>query len=239
MPIEKIQTQGRADTVFSALRQEIVNGAFRAGEKLPSAGSMSRQFGVSIATIKAALQHLSALGLIETRVGQGSFVLAFDPNRYLDQISDFLFTRHDIAQLNEYRLHLEMSIIRLAIKKVPEIDFQRMEQLLRRMDEAEENRDVEQRARLDYQFHLEIAKATGNNLFVLTYEMIGKLVRRHTAFLNAEFFKRSLTGEDVHRRLFQAIKDRDIKACQRCYVEMLYFLEEPPEDAAAGPGGAG
>jgi GntR family transcriptional repressor for pyruvate dehydrogenase complex len=90
MPIEKIQKQGRADTVFSALRREIIDGGFQAGEKLPSAGSMSRQFGVSIATIKAALQHLAALGLIETRVGQGSFVLAFDPNRYLDQVSDFL-----------------------------------------------------------------------------------------------------------------------------------------------------
>jgi GntR family transcriptional repressor for pyruvate dehydrogenase complex len=230
MPIEQIQKQGRADLVFSTLRREIMDGVFQAGEKLPSAGSMSRQFGVSIATIKAALQHLAALGLVETRVGQGSFVLAFDPNRYLDQVSDFLFTENDIAQLNEYRLYLEMAITRLAIKKAPGINFQRMEQLLHRMDEAVQARDVEQHGSLDYQFHLEIAKATGNNLFVLTYEMTEKLVRRHTTFLNDKYFRQLRTGEDVHWRLFKAIKDRDITACRRCYMEMLYFLENPPDD---------
>ena len=232
MPIEKILRQGRADMVFSALRGEIMNGAFHTGEKLPSAGSMSRQFGVSIATIKAALQHLAALGLIETRVGQGSFVLAFDPNRYLDQVSDFLFTENDIVQLNEYRLYLEMAMTRLAIKKAPGINFHRMEQLLHRMDEAVLNNDIEQHGRLDYQFHLEIAKATGNNLFVLTYEMTGKLVRRHTTVLNSKFFRQPRTGEDVHWRLFRAIKDQDIRACRRCYREMLYFTDEPPEDFA-------
>jgi GntR family transcriptional repressor for pyruvate dehydrogenase complex len=232
MPIEKIQTQGRADMVFAALRKEIIDGTFQAGEKLPSAGSMSRQFGVSLATIKAALQRLAVLGLIETRVGQGSFVLAFDPNRYLDQVSDFLFTEHDIAQLNEYRLCLEMAIARLAIQKAAGAHFQRMEQLLLRMDEAARKQDVEQHGILDYQFHLEIAKATGNNLFVLIYELTGKLVRRHATFLNDEFFKRPRNKEDVHWRLLRAIKDKNIEDCRSCYVEMLYFREESPEDIA-------
>jgi GntR family transcriptional repressor for pyruvate dehydrogenase complex len=232
MPIEKIQTQGRTDMVFAALRKEIIDGTFQAGEKLPSAGSMSRQFGVSIATIKAALQRLAVLGLIETRTGQGSFVQAFDPYRYLDQVSDFLFTEQDIAQLNEYRLCLEMAIARLAIHKATGAHFQRLEQLLCRMDEAAGKHDIEQHGNLDYLFHLEIAKATGNNFFVLVYEMTGKLVRRHATFLNDEFFKQSRHKEDVHWRLFRAIKSKNIEACRSCYVEMLYFREKPPEAIA-------
>jgi GntR family transcriptional repressor for pyruvate dehydrogenase complex len=231
MPIEKIQKQGRADTVFAVLREEIIGGAFRAGEKLPSAGTMSRQFGVSLATIKAALQRLAALGLIETRAGQGSFVLAFDPGRYLDQVSAFLLTENDVAQLNEYRLYQEMAIARLAVKRASALHFQRMEQILRGMDESARNNDIELHGKLDYLFHLEIAKATGNNLFILMYEMIGELVRRHATILNDEFFKRPQDKEDVHWRLFKAIKDKDIEACRRCYVEMLYFMENPPEDA--------
>jgi GntR family transcriptional repressor for pyruvate dehydrogenase complex len=232
MPIERIQTRGRADTVFAALRKGIIDGTFQAGEKLPSAGSMSLQFGVSLTTIKAALQRLTVLGLIETKVGQGSFVLAFDPNRYLDQVSDFLFTEHDIAQLNEYRLYLEMAIARLAMHKVSGTHLQRMEHFLHRMDEAARERDIELHGWLDYQFHLEIAKATGNNFFVLIYEMTEKLVRRHATFLNDEFFKQTRNDEDVHWRLFRAIKDKNIEACRRCYVEMLFFMEKPPEDMA-------
>jgi GntR family transcriptional repressor for pyruvate dehydrogenase complex len=233
MPIEQIQRQSVADRVFAALREDIIGGAFQAGEKLPSAGSMSRQFGVSVATIKAALQRLATLGLIETRVGQGSFVLEFNPNRYLDQVSDFLFTDSDISQLNEYRLYLEMATTRLAMRKAAAANFQRMEELLRRMDEAARKKDIELHGQLDYQFHLEIAKATGNNIFVLVYEMIGKLVTRHATYLNDEFFKRVSAQpdrEDVHWRLFKAIRARDVNACRACYVEMLYFLESPPDE---------
>jgi GntR family transcriptional repressor for pyruvate dehydrogenase complex len=193
---------------------------------------MGRQFGVSISTVKAALQRLAALGLIETRMGQGSFVLDFDPNRYLDQVSDFLFTDGDISQLNEYRLYFEMAATRLAMEKAAPANFQRMEELLHRMDEAARIKDIELHGRLDYQFHLEIAKATGNNIFVLVYEIIGKLVTRHATYLNDEFFKR-VSGrheqEDVHWRLFKAIGAKDVTACRDCYVEMLYFLESPPE----------
>jgi GntR family transcriptional repressor for pyruvate dehydrogenase complex len=232
MPIEKIQKQGRADMVFAALRKEIIDGTFQTGEKIPSAGSLSRQFGVSLATVKAALQRLAALGLIETRVGQGSFVMVFDPNHYLDQVSDFLLTENDITQLNEFRLCLEMAIVRLVVKKTSGGNFRRMEQLLYEMDEAARKNDIELHGRLDYQFHLEIAKATGNNLFVLLYEMMGKLVCRHITILNSEFFRRPQDVEDVHWRLFRAIKDKDVETCRRCYVEMLYFMENPPEDIA-------
>jgi GntR family transcriptional repressor for pyruvate dehydrogenase complex len=232
MPIEKIQKQGRADMVFEALRKEILDGTFQTGEKIPSAGNLSRQFGVSLATIKAALQRLAVLGLIETRVGEGSFVLAFDPNRYLTQVSDFLFTENDITQLSEFRFCLEMAIVRLAIKKASQGNFQRMEQLLYSMDESGRKNDIELHGRLDYQFHLEIAKATGNNLFILTYEMMEKLVCRHITVLNNEFFRKPKDVEDVHWRLLRAIKDKDIDACRQCYVEMLYFMENSPP---AGP----
>jgi GntR family transcriptional repressor for pyruvate dehydrogenase complex len=233
MPIKRIQKQSVSDTVFVALRKEILDGAFQAGEKLPSAGSLSCQFGVSVATVKAALQRLAALGLIETRVGQGSFVLEFNPNRYLDQVSDFLLTDNDVSQLNEYRLYFEMAATRLAIKKAGESNFQKMEQILRLMDAAVRAKDIELHGSLDYQFHLEIAKATGNNIFVLVYEIIGKLVRRHATYLNDKFFKKvrdQKEGEDVHWRLLAAIKAGDIDVCRSCYVEMLYFMEGPPDE---------
>jgi hypothetical protein len=47
------------------------------------------------------------------------------------------------------------------------------------------------------------------------YEMIGKLVCRHTTLLNDEFFKRPQDKEDVHWRLFRAIKNKDIRVVQK------------------------
>lgn len=45
-----------------------------AGGKIPSENELAQQFGVSRVTVRNALQKLSALELLETRFGEGSFV---------------------------------------------------------------------------------------------------------------------------------------------------------------------
>ncbi|WP_010253395.1 FadR/GntR family transcriptional regulator [Treponema primitia] len=233
MGFEKIDRQSVSGRVFSSLRQEIINGAFPGGSRLPSAAQLGEQFGVSVASVKSALQKLAALGLIEIKNGQGSFVLDFNPNRYLEQLSDFFLTDSDITQITEFRLFLEMAAVKLAISRGTEENFSRMEELLRRMDQAALANDMELHGKLDYEFHLEISRATGNNVFVLVYEVTRKMFRQHTTILNEKFFKKAIVqkeGDDVHWRLYRAIREKDLKTCRACYVEMLYFREEPPVD---------
>jgi GntR family transcriptional repressor for pyruvate dehydrogenase complex len=228
MAFQKIIKKNLSDTVFQALRREIVNRGFKAGDKLPSMGQLSRQFGVSVATIKIVLQRLSALGLIETKTGQGSFVLTFNPDQYLNQMSDFMLNENDITDIAEYRLYTETAIAELAMKKAKKENFKNMENLLHLMDEAIKNNDIPLHGELDYKFHLEIAKATGNNLFVLACELAEKVLFKHTAALNEQFFKKTAKqrqGVDVHWRLFNAIKAKDAAECRKCYVEMLNVLE--------------
>jgi GntR family transcriptional repressor for pyruvate dehydrogenase complex len=231
MAFEKIKKQNVSDHVFGALRQEIIKGTFTGGTRLPSAAELSGQFGVSIATVKGALNKLATLGLIETKNGQGSFVLEFNPSRYLEQLSDFFLTDSDISQITEFRFFFELEAARLAIQKGTEENFKRMEDLLRQMDEAVHKRDMELHGRLDYEFHLEIIRAAGNNVFVLVYEVTRRMFRQHTTILNEAFFKKTIDqkeGEDVHWRLLRAIREKNIGACRDCYVEMLYFREALP-----------
>jgi GntR family transcriptional repressor for pyruvate dehydrogenase complex len=228
MPIEKITKKNLSDTVFQALRQEIISRRFKAGDKLPSMAQLSEQFGVSIATIKIVLQRLNALGLIQTKTGQGSFVLTFDPNQYLNQMSDLLKSENDITDIAEYRLYTETAIAELAMKKANKENFKNMENLLHRMDEAIKNDDIALHGELDYQFHLEIAKATQNSIFLHAAELVKKVLFKHTVALNEQFFKKTekqRQGVDVHWRLYNAIKAKDVKECRKCYVEMLNVLE--------------
>jgi GntR family transcriptional repressor for pyruvate dehydrogenase complex len=224
MAIEKITKESVSDTVFQALRQEIIKKNYKTGDMLPSMAQLSEQFGVSIATIKMALQRLSALGLIETKTGQGSFVLAFNPYQYLNQMSDFMLSENDINDIAEYRFYIETSVAELAIKNATEENFKNMENLLNQMGEAAKNNDIERHGELDYQFHLEICKATQNNIFVLACEIEKKILFKHTVVLNEQYFKKSTEqrpNEDVHRRLYKAIKAKDLQGCRKCYEEML------------------
>jgi GntR family transcriptional repressor for pyruvate dehydrogenase complex len=233
MAINKIEKQSVADRVFNALRQEILDQSFPVGGKLPSEGALSKQFGVSKASVKSALQRLATLGLIETRVGQGSFVREFNPLKYMDQIHEFLLSNRDISQITEYRMYMEMAGARLAIKKAKHENFEQMESLLRQMEEAREKNDVVLHGKLDYQFHLEICRATQNDIVVQAYEIIGRLLVQHTTILNDGYFKKisgQALGEDVHRKLYQAIKSGDLAACRRCYIDMFSVFENLEEE---------
>ena len=229
MSFEKIAKQSVADQVFNSLKQEILDRNFEIGVKLPSESDLSKQFGVSKATIKIALQRLATLGLIETRVGQGSFVQQFDTHQYLSQMKEFILSNHTISQITEYRIYVEMATTRLAIKRASEEDFVRMEEILRQMDEAIVQNDIVLHGKLDYQFHLEICRATGNNIFVLAYETIGKMLRQHTTILNDgcfNFLAGQKPGESIHWKLLQAIRERDINACRNCYIKMFSVFEK-------------
>lgn len=66
--------------LFQRLRGAILDGAFRAGERLPSTRTLSRDLGVSRNTVVAAVDRLVAEGYLETRVGSGTYVAARLPD---------------------------------------------------------------------------------------------------------------------------------------------------------------
>ncbi|WP_328544373.1 GntR family transcriptional regulator [Streptomyces europaeiscabiei] len=57
-----------------ALRDAILNGEFRPGERLPSANVLGERFGVSSSTVQNALRVLKQEGLVHSQLGRGSFV---------------------------------------------------------------------------------------------------------------------------------------------------------------------
>ena len=229
MDFNKVTKQERvAEQVYHALHQAILEKRFTAGEKLPSESALCEQFGVSKASIKSALYRLSTLGLIETRVGQGSFVLDPSDNLFLAQLGEIPLSDCNVSQINEYRLYFELDAVRLAMKRATDEDFRKCESILKRMDDSIVAGDIALHDKMDYEFHLEICKATKNRAFVFAYETVGKLLRRHAALLSEGYFKKisgQQPGEDIHWRLLDAIKAKDIDACRKCYLILFSVFE--------------
>lgn len=70
------QPAAKYNTVASTLYDQIRAGNFKQGDLLPSEPELCRRFGVSRHTVRAALRTLHEKGLIESRQGRGSTVLA-------------------------------------------------------------------------------------------------------------------------------------------------------------------
>mgnify|MGYP002153988818 CR=1 FL=1 len=73
------------EQIKNAIREEILNGKLKAGEKLPSVRNLARELSISILTVKKAYDELENEGFIESRQGLGTFVGKEDPNLRLEE----------------------------------------------------------------------------------------------------------------------------------------------------------
>ena len=65
--------------IFQKLHEEIRNGTFEAGDRLPSEVALGRRFSASRPTVAQALRELQQLKLVERHAGAGSLVRSLEP----------------------------------------------------------------------------------------------------------------------------------------------------------------
>src|SRR5690606_2156569 len=65
--------------VFEQVRQAILEGRLRPGERLPSTRAFARRLGISRSTLCLAYEQLLAEGYVESRHGSGTYVSAHVP----------------------------------------------------------------------------------------------------------------------------------------------------------------
>lgn len=120
----KIQKVSAADLVFDAMKQCIVTGKWVAGEKIPTEVQLSEMFGVNRLTVRVALQRMQALGLLDIRVGDGTYVRKFDMCANIVELSPFYSSETNSGEVREYRLYLEARVVKLASQRRTESELQ-------------------------------------------------------------------------------------------------------------------
>ncbi len=71
------------------LKNKIITGELKSSERLPSIKEISNEYGISVITVRKAIQSLADEGLVETRQGKGTFVIAQKFKRDMNRIISF------------------------------------------------------------------------------------------------------------------------------------------------------
>ena len=74
MGLSPVKRESISEQVYEQIKQMIIDREWELGEKLPSETELGNILGVSRVTVRQALQKLAVLGLVETRLGEGTFV---------------------------------------------------------------------------------------------------------------------------------------------------------------------
>ena len=113
----RIKKQSAADLVCQKMKEMVADGSWRPDQKIPSEADLAKTFGVNRLTVRIALQRLNALGVLETRVGEGTYVRSFDFDKHLSEIADFYVNDKVMDDTLEFRGVVELAAAEIALKR--------------------------------------------------------------------------------------------------------------------------
>jgi DNA-binding FadR family transcriptional regulator len=204
-----------AETVVADLVAKIRAGIHRPGDRLPTEPALMADLGVSRTVIREAMSRLQAAGLVETRHGIGTFVLATEPSTSLDVGT--VVTIRDVMAMLELRISLETEAAALAAVRREDHHVADMQTAVDAFDRALETGGDGVAA--DFDFHLTIARATGNRYFESVFRHLGTTTIPRTRLDTSRMAPEAGPGYLVrtnreHQSICDAITRRDAESAR-------------------------
>jgi len=229
MDFQKVEHKKIYEEIADRIKEQIMSGRSKPGDKLPSTRELSESFQVGRSTVREALSALKAMGMVEIRQGEGSYVRSVEPaDLGMLELDSLLLSKQTILELLEARKALEVSNAGIAAEKRTEADLDELESILKLMVEPNGNEQEGEKA--DIRFHLALAKASHNTIIYRMLEMVSgpmemaiRETRRLFMYGNPSVSKQ-LWNE--HVTIFEAIKEGDSQAAQEAMKLHLFHVEQ-------------
>jgi GntR family transcriptional regulator, transcriptional repressor for pyruvate dehydrogenase complex len=226
----KPQPVARArEQVETQIREAILSGTFKRGEKLPSEAELAESFAVSRTTVREALRSLAAAGLIFKVPGAsgGSFVQVIDYRSLGGVLGDSIVNTLRLGtveydEVAQVRYLLEVPSAKLAAANRTEEDVETLRSIVDQQKEITfDHPDV---PRLDIDFHSGIGDASGNRVLASFVTALHQAIRPVLAkHLDAK------AGRDTvrqHAAIVKAIGEGDAEAAAGAMEKHLNYLQK-------------
>ena len=160
--------------LVDSLGDRIRDGRLQLGDKLPTEAAIMGEFNVSRTVVREAISKLQASGLVETRHGIGTFVLGLGQAPGFKISPEQFSTLRDVIAVLELRIGMETEAAALAAQRRTAANISAMREALNNVAAAvDAGRDA---VAADFQFHLEIARATQNSHFAELMGTLGSMI---------------------------------------------------------------
>ena len=163
MNFQPIKSKKIYEEIMEQIESLIVQGGFNPGDKLPSEREMAERLGVSRGSVREALTALAAIGILDIRPGEGTFVASTSDQDTIEALAMiWSVERNSLAELMEVRRILESEAAALCAARATPEDVRHMELMLDDMKNTAERH--EQGVDFDLYFHFAIGQGTGNRV---------------------------------------------------------------------------
>lgn len=156
--------------IYNQIHDAIVSGQYAVGDKLPSEKDLCAMFNVSRVPVREALSALELNGLVDSMQGAGVYVKRTTPaeDKWVNEVEP-----QDIIRA---RMVLEPDVARLAATQINDEQRAELGGIIERF--RKEGEDDTYTTDVDKEFHLFLAKTSGNTLYVMMMEMVFKTMEQ-------------------------------------------------------------
>jgi len=164
-------------SAFEQLISYVVNGTWKAGDRIPPERELCQQLGIARTSLREALKAMELIGMLDSRVGDGTFVCP--RSEFLSRPLLWAFTGTDHAELRdimEAREFLEQDLAGLAAQRASESELEAIGKALGNLRESIATGQSILEA--DMEFHLAIAQAAHNEVLRNAVQLLRNLMRQ-------------------------------------------------------------
>jgi GntR family transcriptional regulator, transcriptional repressor for pyruvate dehydrogenase complex len=210
-----------SEEVLEQVKESILRGRFKAGDKLPSERELTEQFQVSRGVVREAIRVLEKTGFVAIKQGPsgGAYVtdLTFDhlSGGFLDL---YLANKLTIPELNQVRMHIEPEVARLAAQRVTPAYRARLEKAITAERDPMKNYVV--RMERLTEVHYILAEMCGNYLFEAIVNAFIRLTHQIVEAAEPEDHN-ALHGVGEHDEMVAAVIDEKPEAAAKAMTDHL------------------
>lgn len=187
------------DVVFNTLRQAILTGELKPGERLMEI-HLANRLGVSRTPIREAIRKLELEGLVTMIPRRGAEVAQI--------------TEKSMSDVLEVRRAMDALCAQLACERITEEALEHLKEACERFEQATRTKDVKKIAQADVELHDIILQATGNNRLIQLVNNLSEQMYRYRFEYIKDFSQHERLVEE-HRIIYESLVRRDREQAAR------------------------
>ncbi|AKA69613.1 MULTISPECIES: FadR/GntR family transcriptional regulator [Clostridium] len=218
------------EQVIEQIKNMIIDGTLKKGDKLPSERELVEHLQVSRTSIREALRALQIIGLVECRQGEGNYIRESFENSLFEPLSMmFMLQKSSSSEIMEIRKIIEVETAALAAQRITDEELKHMKVLL---DSINSNNEVDN-VKIDKEFHYKVAKASRNYLIINILNAISSLMDEVIKDARRRILVDEANREVLfkqHDDIYKGLKSRNPKKASEAMKKHLDFANEYYKD---------
>lgn len=221
-----VKRKSVVDLILDELLADITSGVYRPGTKLPNEYELIEKMQVSRNSLREAMKILTAMGIVEIRRGDGTYVCSqVNPSVFDNVVYGMISGQSTSEEMLELRQILDDATVRLAIDKITEEEIIALEQNIEQMRQALSEKKTELAQELDFRFHMMLIESCKNAFFVRIAKGVYGIFERsigQTVFLEKQDSKAPM----YHQEILDCIRSKNFRKVHQVVSDSLITWRE-------------